>query len=197
MSLEQELKFSLPDRAAFEKALAFLGPAEAVLEQVNHYFSAPGGEVSANWSLRIRQEADCFELTLKSGRKQVEGYFEAREINHELTSEQAREMLASASWAPEWFTRWEPLRLLKEEFGVDQPLYIGSLRNLRHKCRKMDWGQPELDQTSFPDGSIDYELEVETDRPDAVRSALEPLAELLTVETKTKFRRFLERTRAL
>lgn len=191
-SLEQELKFRLDGPGAFRQALECLGPVEAVVQQVNHYFGAPGGQVSPNWSLRIRQEDERWELTLKSGRRQHQGYFEAVETTCPLTSDQAELMLTLVQW-PEEFRALEPVRALTEHFGITQPAYVGALENQRHKCRPRGWGQPELDITSFPDGSVDYELEIETSDPEAARADLTKFHLTLAPQRTTKFRRFLER----
>ena len=189
--LEQELKFSLAGRTEFDQALSLLGPAEAVLEQTNHYFSGLEGQVSPDWVLRLRNENGEFELTLKLGRSQREGYFESLEINCLLSQVQAEEILSGPKWSRALWAL-SPLQRLRQEFGLEQLVMLGSLRNVRHRCPQQGW-VAELDISRFPGGQIDYELEVETDQVERVQRALEPLRALLTVQTKTKFRRFLER----
>lgn len=191
-SLEQELKFRLDGSNGFRRAVEFLGPVLATVEQVNHYFGAPGGAVSPDWSLRIRHEDQGYELTLKSGRRQQDGYFEASELTCPLSDDEAELLLTLVQW-PEDLRQLEPIRKLRAEFGIVQPAYLGSLQNQRHKCQVQPWGQPELDITSFPDGSIDYELEIETGEPQTATAYLQPLAPVLTPQKTTKFRRFLER----
>jgi uncharacterized protein YjbK len=191
-SLEQELKFRLEGSSGFRRAVEFLGPVLATVEQVNHYFGAPGGQVSPLWSLRVRQEDQGYELTLKSGRQQRDGYFEASELTCPLSDEQAELLLTLVQW-PEELQQLEPVQKLREQFGVAQPAYLGCLQNQRHKCQIHAWGQPELDITSFPDGSVEYELEIETAQPQEAAAYLQPLAAVMTPQKTTKFRRFLER----
>ncbi len=185
MSLEQELKFKIAGPAEFERVLLALGPPQAVLEQRNHYFASP----SKDWALRVRDEDGEFELTLKLGRRQSQGYFEALEINCDLNQAQVAELLEAGAWSEEL---WElpPLQRLRTEFGVGQLALLGSLHNRRHRCDQGGW-VGELDITTFPDGHVDYELEVETSQVELVQQALQPLAELLSEQTQTKFRRFL------
>jgi uncharacterized protein YjbK len=188
--LEQELKFSLVGRDEFERVLARLGPPQAVVDQVNHYFSASAGQVSPDWVLRVRREDELHELTLKLGRSQRQGYFESVEVNCPLDPEQAAHLLTTDLWSPEL---WDlpPLLRLRQEFELDRLVLLGSVQNLRHRCPQQGW-VAELDITTFPGGRIDYELEVETSQVELVQQALQPLSDLLTVQAKTKFRRFLE-----
>jgi len=188
--LEQELKFSLAGAAEFAQALEWLGPAQAVVDQSNHYFSASAGQASPDWVLRVRNEDGQFELTLKLGRSQREGYFESTEVNCSLEPDQVDHLLKRQDWSPELWGL-PPLARLRQEFGLDRLVLLGSLRNQRHRCPQQGW-VAEMDITTFPCGRVDYELEVETSQVELVQQALQPLAELLTVQTKTKFRRFLE-----
>lgn len=190
-SLEQELKFQIAGPVEFDQVLRSLGPPQAVVQQCNHYFSVAAGRASADWALRVRDEDGHFELTLKLGRSQREGYFESIEVNCDLDPASVEQLLTLSEWSPQM---WElaPLQRLQQEFGVARLVKLGSLRNQRHRCTQAGW-VAELDITTFPNGQVDYELEVETSQAELVQQALEPLASLLTVQTKTKFRRFLER----
>ncbi|MBS2034675.1 CYTH domain-containing protein [bacterium] len=190
--LEQELKFQIAGPAEFEKVLSFLGPAEKLLNQCNYYFSDRADRVSPDWSLRVRQENDLFELTFKLGQKQSEGYFQATEVECLVDKDQADELLYQPVWSE---TLWElpPLQRLRQEFGVERLVLLGSLRNQRHRCPQAGGWVAELDITQFPNGQTDYELEVETADVEGVRQALKPVDEYLAPQSKTKFRRFLER----
>lgn len=190
--LEQELKFQIAGPAEFEKVLEFLGPPEKLLSQCNYYFSDRADGVSPNWSLRVRQENELSVLTFKVGQKQSQGYFQATEVECPVDQDQVDEFLKQPVWSE---TLWElpPLQRLREEFGVKRLVLLGSLRNQRHRCRQAAGWVAELDITQFPNNQTDYELEVETDDVQAVTSALEPVSRYLTPQTKTKFRRFLER----
>ena len=190
--LEQELKYQIAGPAEFEQVLRFLGPPQKLLNQCNHYFSSRPDRPSPDWSLRVRQQNDAFELTFKLGKKQEAGYFESTEVECPIDSEQVAEFLEQPVWSE---TLWElpPLERLRKEFRVERLVLLGSLRNQRHYCPQPGGWAAELDITSFPHGQIDYELEVETSEIAVVEAALEPVRELLTPQTKTKFRRFLER----
>jgi uncharacterized protein YjbK len=189
--VEQELKFALANRGVFDQLLSALGPPQQSLQQANHYFSTQAEWPDPLWTLRLRQENDQFEVTLKSGRRQLGNFFEAREINHPVSPTEAQQFL-SLQW-PEPFWQWPPLQVLRGEFGVQAVVLVGSLRNHRHCCPQPSGWMAELDETFFPDGSIDYELEVETNQPQRVLAELEPYRELLGSQDKTKYRRFLER----
>lgn len=189
--LEQELKYQIAGPAEFEKVLHFLGPATEVLEQCNHYFSDRPDRPSPDWSLRVRQENELYELTFKLGKKQSEGYFESTEVECPIDSQQVEELLNQPVWSE---TLWElpPLERLRREFGVTRLVLLGSLRNRRQVCPQAAGWKAELDTTSYPEGRTDYELEVETAEVAVVQQALEPISALLTPQSKTKFRRFLE-----
>jgi len=193
--LEQELKYQIAGPAEFEQVLRFLGPPQKLLKQCNHYFSDRPDQVSADWSLRVRQQNEDFELTFKLGKKQTEGYFESTEVECPIDAEQVVELLEQPIWSE---TLWElpPLERLRKEFGIDRLVLLGSLRNQRHYCPQPGGWAAELDITHFPNGQTDYELEVETADVATVEAALAPVRELLTPQTKTKFRRFLERVQS-
>jgi uncharacterized protein YjbK len=194
VQFEQELKFRIADLNDFSKVLEYLGPVEQTVRQVNHYFCAEGESPGAGWSLRLRQKDNDYELTLKSNRRFVDGYFEADEVNAAIEPELAQFFLETPDWQD---AHWQlaPLAQLRARFGVQRLRLLGSSQNVRHRCSKRSWGVPELDVTGFPDGSIDYELEVETAVPESVVLDLRPIQGLLQVQDKTKYRRFLERYR--
>jgi uncharacterized protein YjbK len=190
--LEQELKFQITGPAEFEKVLSFLGPPEKLLNQNNYYFSDRSDRVSPDWSLRVRQENEHYELTFKVGRKQTQGYFESTEVECPVDKDLVEELLYQPVWSE---TIWElpPLQRLRQEFGVERLVLLGSLRNQRHRCPQVAGWVAELDITQFPNGQTDYELEVETADVEAVTEALKPVRDYLSPQSKTKFRRFLER----
>ena len=193
--LEQELKYQIAGAAEFERVLLFLGPPQKLLKQCNYYFSDRPDQPSPDWSLRVRSENEAFELTFKLGKKQTAGYFESTEVECPIDGDLVAELLEQPVWSE---TLWElpPLERLRQEFGVDRLHLLGSLRNERHYCPQAGGWAAELDITYFPNGQTDYELEVETADVATVEAALEGIRELLTPQSKTKFRRFLERVQS-
>lgn len=191
---EQELKFRIAGLDDFNRVLEFLGPVVQTVRQVNHYFCADDQPPGSGWSLRLRRKDHDYELTLKSNRRFVDGYFEADEVNAAIPPELAQYFLETPDWQD---AHWQlaPLAQLRAQFGVQRLRLLGSSQNVRHRCSERPWGTPELDVTGFPDGSTDYELEVETTVPQAVLLDLKPIQDILQVQDKTKYRRFLERYR--
>lgn len=189
--LEQELKYRIAGQVEFEKVLQFLGPVTEVLEQCNYYFSDRPDRPSPDWSLRVRQANQLYELTFKLGKKQTGGYFQSTEVECPIDAEQVEELLSQPVWSE---SLWElpPLERLRREFGVGRLVLLGSLRNQRHCCPQKAGWVAEMDITQFPQGRVDYELEIETAEVAAVEAALQPIAGFLRPQTKTKFRRFLE-----
>lgn len=189
--LEQEIKYWMAGPDEFATVLNFLGPAQGVLLQRNHYFSDRQGQPSPDWVLRLRDQDGQHELTLKLGRSQRAGYFESLEVSCEVEPELAG-LILQGEW-PESLRNSAPMQRLRQEFGLDRPTLLGSLVNRRHPCPQSAGWVAELDITQFPNGQVDYELEIETDQLELVQAQLQPLAGLLNPQTKTKYRRFLER----
>ena len=191
--MERELKFLL-SASDYEALRSFAGPSATQLEQHNHYFDSRERVLRdhAGASLRIRGEGPpwAWELTLKVGTRVDQGYFEAHEWNEALAEDQAHALVeGGAAWP--WES--EPLRHFERLFGQRQLVRLGSVENVRIRVPLFGDEVAELDKTRFPDGSVDYELEIETEDPRAVRGFLSERGWDFPNQSKTKFRRFLER----
>lgn len=187
---ENELKFKLPSRQAYEKVEARLGKSTGVREQVNRYYDLGEGVLSSGDAVfRLRRQNGKKILTFKVGMKREGGYFQAEEIEVEVESEEPAAWEGSA-----------PLAALRSHFGEGELRFQGQTTNLR-KCFPLNCGAVvELDQTTFPGGRVDYELEVETDDPDAVIEELSDVFGAAKVamhpQTETKYARFLTSLRS-
>lgn len=189
MAIERELKYHL-DEARYERLKTALGTPEHTKEQVNLYLDTPGRELcDAHGALRLRREGDKRFLTYKRGKAQEGSFFELHEFEVEATPEQWS--LLAGGKLPEG--ELEPIDRLKHDFPhVNGVVTLGEARNLRI-CYPLPTGDTaELDRTTFPNGRVDFELEVETENPAEVERHLESLGVPLTPQTKTKFRRFLD-----
>ena len=200
--MEKELKFALPDKSAYDKILAAL-PAETPHFQRNYYFDSVDGclDATGRSALRIRAEGPSldtleWEVTLKLGVSREGAYFQAHEWNAPLDRVVGQNLLAGGEWPAEiWLL--EPLRYFETSFGRRAFQALGNVENLRIRCQLFGEQVAEVDMTTFPDGHIDYEVEVETELPDEVSAYLHELAArvgvTLTAQEKTKYSRFLSR----
>lgn len=189
LAIERELKYRL-DEVAYEHLKTALGKSQGQELQVNLYLDTPEGGISAaHGALRLRRERETRTLTYKRGLSQTGSFFEILELEAEV-DEPLWQALASGL-LPE--LPLEPLERLRQDFpGVKQLVPLGQVQNLRIRYPLPTGDTAELDRTEFPGGGLDYELEVETERPEEVERHLHTLGVILAPQSKTKFRRFLE-----
>jgi uncharacterized protein YjbK len=193
--IERELKFKLPDRAAYDRLAEALGTEIRREAQTNYFLDTVNGDIarSRRSVMRVRDRGTRFTTTFKWGQDGQDGYFQAEEIQVEIPAELAERMRQGE--LPVAARALAPIRRLIEVFGPQERLVPqGIMRNLRRVFELSGSDMAELDETTYTDGSIDYELEVETDEPGRVRSVLELLGFAdLEPQDKTKYARFLER----
>lgn len=176
--VETELKLLLPGARALERLLDALGPELDAQHQVNVYFDGDDGDdgawSAAGWAVRLRRENDTLKLTVK-------------------TTGEARGDFVERG---EWETRLDPsredalqdggeslLRAVDELLG-DQDLPprlreaglrpIGTMRNLRRRASLpgSDGLVVECDETTYPNGDVRHEAELEVDDADAADRAV-------------------------
>lgn len=192
--LERELKLRLQDGEAAGLLARVLGEPFEIVEQLNVYLDTRARQVASSRSMvRLRREGGRWSLTYKRGLRVQAGYFEAREVEVPLAA------LPQTDWSELGLSGLEdlaPLEALRAD-GVPGELAIsGEVHNRRSRYRLSQGEVLELDRTRFPDGRVDWEVEVETRRPDEVRGLLADLAQragiLFEEQDKTKYERFLE-----
>ncbi|MEW6279767.1 MAG: CYTH domain-containing protein [Candidatus Eremiobacterota bacterium] len=192
MGLERELKFAL-DRAGYERMAECLGTPFEEVEQVNVYLDTASSQIEAmRAALRLRREGGQLLLTYKRGRAQTGAYFEIAEFEVPITPDQWLG-LETGSSLPDL----EPLQELHRDVPSLDPLVcLGRVENLRRRYPLPTGDVAELDRTVFPNGRVDYELEVETADPEAVERWLREHAGFpLVAQQTTKYRRFLDAIR--
>ena len=211
---ERELKLALGDPAALADLLAALPPATWVLEQTNHYFLDPGGRLAdVRVMVRVREETRCpgpgwvgsppersmhVVLTIKRRAASRDGYFQAEEREEVLPVPLWRRVQAGSLALTAL-----PSALITElarEHQLTSLTEHAASRNLR-RVVPLEGFTLELDHTTYPDGSDDCEVEVETDRPEQARALLLRVAASagvrLTPQTKGKYARLRARLRAM
>ncbi len=206
--LEIELKLALPSDEDRLTLLSHLPAPDAVIEQHNHYLCALDGSLAASKTMaRVRSQRRTdssasdpwIVLTVKRRRSPADdGLFIAQE--HE-------ERVAHDVWQrfkdqedAEWVGSGPASSEVHAVCGPSGRLRVfGVMTNLRTVVQ-VEGFTLEIDRTSFPDGSVDTEVEVETDDPDGARVLLARLARdagvSMTPQSLGKYARFLQRTAA-
>ncbi len=192
--MERELKLVL-DAAGYLRLASTLPAYEDELCLANHYFDTSDRALRRRGALlRVRESEEGCLAGLKQAVSVQGGTFQA--VERELP-----------------LTEWDWARVLRAgDLGIlEHPVirdgfelarsavlpYQGTLRVQRKIFRLSPATALELDLSCFEDGSQDWELEVETERPEGVRPFVEELLERRGIptqeQTRTKYERFLER----
>ncbi len=201
---EIEIKLDLQGAENFNLLLEKLGPPVGHSDQVNHFFDTAGFDLlKSGWALRLRLVNEHCTLTLKgpgqglntglSIRPEYETAFDCDRLDHIIKDGLSpgtcpgliRKQLEYLSIA-ETMTR---ILVFKNQRTAVVPHGLEGDRKIM------------LDKTTFPDESVEYELEMELDRPDDFPKAFEMLKRLLQnlevpvkIMTDSKFARALKRT---
>lgn len=212
-SRERELKLGVPDREAFDALIgAAEGRRDAPARQVNHFFDTAANTLrDRRIGFRVREEGECFFLTLKGpSDRAVGGMLSDRvELESELAPEAARAVLAGQGPAQELVGVLEAdcpesralLKAVREACAEAPLVEIGSFENERTRVRTTLAGEDvvlEFDRTCYPAGELRYEVEVELapeQSADLLARELESLfaaAGVRSVPTTSKLKRFLE-----
>ena len=215
MPTEVEIKLALAGPEEYQRLLDRLGEAREVIRQHNVFFDGPDGELGrARITLRLREEkvyrADVdaphevrTALTLK-GEGSVEGDVHARAEYEALLVDEFAELRADPSRLLALDVA--PIRALNDRAGrVRQLIELGGFLNERRVYEVAVSGDAvgggatlrwEVDRTTFADGRVDYEIEVElADRQaapgtaKAMREMLDALGIRHRTQPRTKFAR--------
>jgi len=210
MPIERELKLGLNETETGRLTQLLGKPVDTAL-QLNYYLDTPTGALRREaMMLRLRVEKNCCEtntqtirmamLTLKGASSHEDELTirseEEVEINHEDVDRILADGLALAS-APIL-----SLRKVGPRLGIELVFSQGELTNLRRRFALRDNLMLDLDRTEFPDGSVDYEVEVEladstTTLSAQARSTLRDLFNSAAVPWRPansgKFKRWLDR----
>jgi inorganic triphosphatase YgiF len=170
---ELEIKLALAGSSDLKRLAESLGPPESDTEQENTFYDTEEGDLAAGgWALRLRRErppdsageagSERFYLTLKGPATRIGSAVQRNELERELNRIEARKLLDGTIT----FTGLElgpPLPALK---GVHLNRMRRTARfiNRRYSHRLTLGGKRyelELDETTFEDGTVDHELEME------------------------------------
>lgn len=171
--VETELKLTVADRDALDAIVAALGDELEPRRQDNLYFDAEDGSLSAaGFAVRLREESGRFRLTVKS-KGTDDGDFVARgEWETELDPDAADDVRRGGA----------PLgKAVDFVFAVHDAstptalqgaalVPIGSMQNLRRRVALPGFDDlvVEADETTYPNGDVRHEVELEV--PDASKA---------------------------
>ena len=191
---EVELKYGLAGRSDYEKLCRKMDPPLEDNEQVNHYFQSPDGRIPGDKGVvRIRLEKGEVLFTVKLGGSLTEGVASSREYEEPWKGPVEDPPLLSESI---WESGYAGMDALAQTFGPGFSLvWAGKMINRRKIYPVAANLLLEVDASRYPDGYVDYEVELETMNPDQDRFLLLSLLDELDVgygpQTETKYQRFL------
>lgn len=200
---EIEIKLDLGSFTNYLKLLGFLGQIEREEQHYNAFFDTADRALGKKgWSLRVRVESDCGRITLKGAKSRQEGASVRDEIESEISRTLANEIINAKADVME--LEHEPIVRARNIIGKKAVETVVQFENVRKKkaMRLEDYEYIfEVDMTEFPDGSVDYELELElpdVSRIEWVSQRLERIMSSLDIpfehQPESKFARALKRS---
>ena len=183
-SREIEFKFAVTGRQAFEYLLKQLNLPVTLLDtgvtQTNHFFDSPVHCLQKNHlAIRLREENGSYILTIKSGQltnQQVNNLLTDRIEEEVLLPQVTADGLLQGNISPRqaiidnFKSRSEHLlHMIGTACNSQDLVHIGKFSNIRvhlppvtvHAGNSSEQLEFELDTSTFPDGSTEYECEVE------------------------------------
>jgi len=202
MCREIEFKFGVHSRRAFEQLVAHLGLPESLLTegvtQVNHFFDSQTRCLhKKHFVIRLREEKEKNILTVKGEQaiqQQGTSVLSDRVEEEVAIPRQAAEDLLHGRISPQQaisdhFKNRSAsiMQMIKTACNDQNLVHIGEFSNVRihlppvmlavaNTSEKLEF---ELDTSTFPDGSVEYELEIEITEHNNAASIEAALVELL------------------
>lgn len=180
MSKNREIESkTLLEKAVFSAILRSF-PSKKSFTQTNYYFDNDQKTLKNNKiSLRIRLYPDKAEQTMKVPAKKLrqENYHEVIEINDNLSLKVAQEIVENSLNGGVTIFGHNCGTYLSNNFpDICQDLTIFSYsKTTRHLLTGPNNCELTLDETSYPDGYRDFELEIENDNPELIKQTLNTL----------------------
>ncbi|MBM4370953.1 MAG: CYTH domain-containing protein [Deltaproteobacteria bacterium] len=185
--VETELKFRLAGEEELARLEALLGKP-LLLRQLSSHYWIPGSPPHA--SLRLREVDGAAELTVKrGGAPPVDGLHVREEVSERIDAGLAVALLCGEV---------SPAELpLVHRTGLAAPFHDAGRLLTERRTFRAGILPVETDRVLFPDGSRDWEVEVEAPEAAALRGALLELARragvALVPSRDTKLQRLLAR----
>lgn len=200
--LEIEIKLQLASFPDYLKLLGFVGAIEREAEQLNAFFDTPDRQLARlGWAFRVRATDHHGLMTLK-GLPTAQGAAAIRpEIEEAIELQTALDIIHLRREALDFASA--PVAWIKGNNVHGELVRLVMFKNTRlYKQVTLDDRpyQFEIDKTDYPDGSVEYELEVEL--PDrsaehqttaSLRSLFDRLAIPFLLQGESKFARALQK----
>lgn len=167
---EVEIKLALAGSSNLKRLAESLGPPESDTVQENTFYDTAEGDLAAGlWALRLRRERPAgeegperFTLTLKGPATRIGSAVQRNEVERELNPVEAGKLLDGGITFSD-LEHGPPLPVL-EGVRLNRMRRTARFFNRRRSHRLTLGGilyEVELDETTFEDGSVDCELEME------------------------------------
>ncbi|MEM7164354.1 MAG: methyltransferase domain-containing protein [Planctomycetota bacterium] len=169
MGTEREIKIALGSAEDHAKLAAALPSFIGEELQENSYWDSPDRRLTAaGIMLRLRIEGEAAVVTIKGqATKSADGLFQAAEHEDSIELSVAHQVNAG-QLALEAVQHPLVAGLLAAHEIVSLERW-GTMRNRRRRYQLPDGWVAELDETHYPDGSVDWEVELEGEDPEAGR----------------------------
>lgn len=155
-TIEREFKVSLTEQQFNQLRAAYSWPTP--FTQTNYYYELPqNGLYQQHMGLRTRLYQEQAEQTLKV--PQTGATRTLLEITDTIPLATAQQLIAQQTIQPD-----QQIAKYLETIGIDwSPLFIWGQATTKRQVLTLPSGRLTLDQTTYPDQTADYELELEFD----------------------------------
>jgi len=201
---EIEIKLDLGSFTNYLKLLGYLGQIDRELKQTNCFFDTEDYQISKNgWALRIRLESDRGLVTVKGKTISNDKAAIREELEAEISRMDAENVINLNKDVLSMPIK--PIEFVKEKWNPSALSKIVHFENNR-QYKEFKVGDCccifEIDSTSFADGSVDYELEIELKEESQVETVYDNLKKLFTSlhipfenQSQSKYARALKRAK--
>ena len=197
---EIEFKFAVADRQAFHQLLEYLGLSASILDhgvrQINHFFDSKTFCLrDHHHAIRLRQEAQRYALTLKAEQQASPAAVLSDRAEHEVELPEATALaLLQGITSPHQVIRQHfsdrsstVLPLIEAACGDQALIHIGEFTNERIYLPPVSIAAGanaetvvfEFDTSTFPNGKVDYEIEIEISEDQHASAIQAALIELM------------------
>jgi len=189
---EQELKYAIPSLADYELLCCKLSGFQNEIIQTNIYYDTENAALlQQHIMVRLRLFNYCAQLTIKYNPQHHNGYFQAEQWEVDVEREEAEVFEHSGAFSPE---RLGSMPKEIQTFVQPTLIEVGRTVNKRRIYHVGDLVL-ELDFLTINDQITDYELEIETECPDAAKQYVAKICEnhhiALKNQPHTKYERLL------
>ncbi|MBJ8078349.1 CYTH domain-containing protein [Bacillus cereus group sp. N12] len=158
MENEREIKLSLTEEQYNLILKSAINPKKKV--QSNYYYDTENYDIQkGNNTLRVRNEQNSIELTLKIKNKTEDGITYSTEYNQVLNQEQYNDLLKNSNYFSSLLN--EEVTSGLKEIDINKIKYVGKTHNIRVIFSTSSGLLFHLDKTTFPGDTTEFELEIE------------------------------------